>query len=681
VSPSTRLVLCMIVKNEAAVIRRCLDAALPQVDGYVVCDTGSSDATVAIVKEAAALLDKPGAVFHHDWRDFGHNRTLSARAARGWVQEQGWPLERTYLLFLDADLILNVDGALDRESLSATSYSVAQDDGTLRYYNTRLACLSHEWRAVGVTHEFWEPLGGAAPPPLLEAIWIRDAADGGNRSVKLERDIRLLTEGLREEPGNLRYMFYLAQSFYDTERWSEAASWYERRWAGGGWAEERWYSRYRLGLCLLHMGENERGASMLLEAFEERPTRAEPLHALARHYRERSRNQLALMLARQGLEVAYPRGDTLFVSTPVYAWQLWEEVMISAYYVGARHHALGLDACERLIARRGHPTDFYDYVARNEVFYLPSVRGVRRGAFSVSSALRLRDGVEYLCSNPTVVRIHDRTWVNVRLINYRQEQGRHYTALDPAGVVRTRNVVLEWDPVTANALTERESASGIPAEWAWDTRAQGLEDARWVVHEDQVWLTATCHQVPGCEGNPQVVLGRMNVEMDAVEHLVPLECELAGEVEKNWVPWSLGQGLFLIYSYDPFVVLRVDTRTGRASPVVCQEPSFRSARFRGSTSPVRAPTPTPRWVFLVHEVAHPENGRVYAHRWVEVDEHMALVAFSRPFVFDHRGIEYAAGLCSMDSERLFVTYGSEDREARWIELEWTSVLEALERGA
>ncbi len=676
----TRLVLCMIVRNEADIISRCLDAAFPLVDGYVVCDTGSTDVTVALVEQAASRFAKPGRVLEHAWRDFGHNRTLSAREGRAWAQAQGWPLDRTYLLFLDADMIVRTNGDLDRESLSALAYSIAQDDGTLRYYNTRLARLSHEWEAVGVTHEYWRPVGDGFAPQRLETVWIQDLADGGTREEKLERDIRLLTGALDAEPGNLRHMFYLAQSFYDAGRIAEAADWYERRWAAVGWAEERWYSRYRQGLCLLQLGEHEQGVGTLVAAFGERPCRAEPLHALARHFREQSQHHLALMFARRGLDVAYPSDDTLFVSKAVYDWQLWEEIMLAAYYTGEALYDLGLSACERLLGRRGHPPEFYEYVARNEVFYLPRLAAARRGRFDVSDSARTQEGVEYACANPTAVRIGDRVHVNVRLVNYQQERGKNYLTLDPSGLIRTRNVTIDWDSRSGRLAAERESSSGIPGSWNWDARIQGLEDVRWIAHDDRVWFSATCCQVPGRGGQPQVVLGRMNAALDAVDHLVALESDLARPVEKNWVPWSLGRRLFLIYSYDPLVVVRVDPQSGRTWPAAAQIPKARAVRFRGSTSPVRIPSAPRRWVLLVHEVARHEHENVYAHRFVEIDESPAIVGWSQPFVLDHRGIEYAAGLCSLDDDRLLVTYGFEDREARWAEIEWSEVSRALRGG-
>jgi hypothetical protein len=353
--------------------------------------------------------------------------------------------------------------------------------------------------------------------------------------------------------------------------------------------------------------------------------------------------------------------------------------MLAAYYVGEAHHELGLAACDRLLGRRGHPPAFYDYVAGNEAFYLPPIHAVRRGVFVVSDSVRMQEGVEYACANPTAVRTSDGVHVNVRLVNYRQERGRRYTALDPSGFIRTRNVTIGWDPRSERIVVERESSSGIPSDWDWKAQIQGLEDVRWLVHEGRVWFTATCCQVPGRGGHPQVVLGRMNTALDAVDHLVPLESDLARPVEKNWIPWSLGRRLFLIYSYDPFVVVRVDPRSGRTWPAAAQIPHARAVRFRGSTPPVRIPEAPGRWVLLVHEVARHEHENVYAHRFVEIDESPAIIGWSLPFVFDHRGIEYAAGLCPLDGDHLLVTYGSEDREARWVEIEWRVVLDAMRR--
>ena len=59
--------LNMIVKNEAHVIRRCLDSVRPIVDSWVIVDTGSSDGTQEIVRNWFA--DIPGELHERPWRD------------------------------------------------------------------------------------------------------------------------------------------------------------------------------------------------------------------------------------------------------------------------------------------------------------------------------------------------------------------------------------------------------------------------------------------------------------------------------------------------------------------------------------------------------------------------------------------------------------------------------------
>jgi glycosyltransferase involved in cell wall biosynthesis len=670
-----RVVLCMIVRNEAAIVRRCLEAALPHVDGFVVSDTGSTDETAAIVSSVGAALGVAGRVVCEPFRDFGHNRTLAARAARDFAVELGFPLERTYLLFLDADMILHVEAGFSRRSLQGAAYLVRQEDAELRYYNTRLACLSHVWRAEGVTHEYWTA-DGAAPEPLrLESIWIEDRGDGGCKADKLERDLALLEGAVAAEPNNARYLFYLAQTHFCLGRWDAALTWYERRIAAGGWEDERWYARFKRGQCLLQLGEHERAAGALLDAHEERPARAEPLHGLARHYRERGKNALAFMLARRGVELPLPHDESLFVEKTVYEWRFWEELMISAFYVGGEARALGASACRKLLARRGHEPWFYEYVLRNSSFYASELEWSRRGLFSVSKASRARAGTDYACSNPTVASFRGRLWINVRLVNYVQKGGREYLSRDRDGVIRTRNVAFDWDSADGTAGVERE-LEGLPPHFLRDTRIQGLEDMRWVVHDDRVWFSATTCQVPGHAGTPRVVLGRLSEDLSAIEHLVPLRYERAAAVEKNWVLWSRGDGLFAIYSYDPFVLLRIEPDSGATHVEQEEAPAFNARTFRGSASPVAHPSRPGRFVALVHEVARRESENVYLHRFVELDDRSGLIGYGDAFVFDHHGIEYGTGLCALPYG-VIVTYGHEDREARWVELGWDRVLSQL----
>jgi glycosyltransferase involved in cell wall biosynthesis len=103
------LSLCMIVKDEEAMLGRCLEAVRPAVDEIVVVDTGSTDATVQIAESFGAR------VLHHPWSgDFSAARNASFEAATGdWV------------MYLDADEVLIADDVQRLRALTARTWREA----------------------------------------------------------------------------------------------------------------------------------------------------------------------------------------------------------------------------------------------------------------------------------------------------------------------------------------------------------------------------------------------------------------------------------------------------------------------------------------------------------------------------------------------------------------------------
>lgn len=332
---------------------------------------------------------------------------------------------------------------------------------------------------------------------------------------------------------------------------------------------------------------------------------------------------------------------------------------------------------DTLASLRGYDTTFHDPAGGAETICVSKTPVLQSGVFEIPARLLSRDTGWYP-ANPTLARFGERTWVNVRLVNYRK-QG-HGSRISGDGVYRSRNVVFEWRPSSALATSGVEAAreaSGVPASWAQDTRVRGLEDQRWIVHQGRLWFSACSCQVPHDEGGARMVLGRMNEALDGVDHLVPLRYDAARDAEKNWLLWSLGDRLLAIYGYHPFTLLSLDTATGLARPFRAQRADFPARRLRGSAGPVPVPEWPEHWLVLVHEVARRFDKPLYAHRWLLVHPDLGMVAHSRPFVFEHVGIEYGAGLLDNGDGTLSVTYGFEDREARWAVLDRSSVLASL----
>ena len=91
-SPPYRLCLNMIVRDESHVITECLDSVSSFIDYWIICDTGSEDDTARIIENYFQEKGIPGELHHHEWRDFGSNRTRALDLVRG-KAEYAWVID------------------------------------------------------------------------------------------------------------------------------------------------------------------------------------------------------------------------------------------------------------------------------------------------------------------------------------------------------------------------------------------------------------------------------------------------------------------------------------------------------------------------------------------------------------------------------------------------------------
>lgn len=352
--------LNMIVRDEAPVIRRCLESLRPLIDTWVIVDTGSNDGTQDVIREV--LGDLSGTLYERPWKGFDGSRSEAIDLARG---------SADYLLFIDADDLMEVKPDFRMPELTHDAYRVALHDGPIIHWRPALVSTRLPWRYMGVLHEYID-CGKPYTLGTLHGANILSVGGGARvregRRTKYLRDVGILEQGLAEEPDNARYVFYLAQSWRDAGEPDKALAAYDRRAAMGGWGEEVFCAHlYAARLAARLDRPAAEVMDRYLRAHESRPSRAEALGELARSCRLAGppRWPLAHLFAKQAARIPYPT-DILFVEFDWYNWRALDELALSAYWVGEYEESR--DCCLRLLDSGKLPEEQRERVIRNLEF-------------------------------------------------------------------------------------------------------------------------------------------------------------------------------------------------------------------------------------------------------------------------------------------------------------------------
>ncbi|HEX7090575.1 MAG TPA: glycosyltransferase [Longimicrobiales bacterium] len=351
--------LCMIVKNEAPVIRRCLDSLDGFIDAWVVVDTGSTDGTQDIVRERLKHL--PGELIERPWVDFAHNRSEALAYARG---------RADYVFVIDADEVLVFDEDFALPRLDRHAYHFVIESGGVSYFKTQLVDNTLDWCFRSVVHEYiyCPDARTEAVLPGVRTLRFPDGARARDPNT-YRRDALLLERALLDEPDNTRYVFYLAQSYRDANEPELAIRHYLRRAELGGWIEEVWYSLYQVAEIKARRGDPwPEVLDAYLTAYQAKPDRAEPLYRIGVHYQKRREYALSHLYFRQAMEIPYPVQDRLFIEAPVYRFLMPLEYGVACYYVG--DDASAVETYNRLLLDPEVPAEVQAQVEENRRYSL-----------------------------------------------------------------------------------------------------------------------------------------------------------------------------------------------------------------------------------------------------------------------------------------------------------------------
>jgi tetratricopeptide (TPR) repeat protein len=693
-APEHKLILLSMVKNETRIIERLMDSVKGRVDAIVICDTGSTDDTVAKATAWLAANDMSGATFEYTFKNFGASRTQSYLCCQEWVAKVGWDAAKTWALVLDGDMMLSAPidrAALARLGPDQAGVSLKQSAGSLVYSNMRIMRCSEPWICKGGTHEAW-----TCPPARHTAHFdspvLIDHGDGGCKSDKYPRDIRLLKEDLVEMPNDARTHFYLGQTYLCMRDWPNAIATLKRRIEIGGWDEEVYIARLYLGESYENSGQTAESIKVYLEAWQARSFRTEAAMRLVTLYRKQPNSQfLASLILEKLFSIVYGEDlrtgvvlgspsrnqDVLFVNQRDLDYHLWEELAIVGYYSGLRPQTwLQLDQLDLKTRLNWHE---FNVLFGNMHWYDWCLKPRRQTQFQVKLPWSEEpESAAWQPFNPSIRVKPDGSGylVNLRCANYYTAEAKHYHYRAFDGQVLTRNCLMEvpreggW-----NNPTSMEEIKIDPKFAQHDHYIRGIEDCRLIQGTDAMEFLGTSQSYSDNKTNKIFHVWRDSSEATWSLKQMPLPVGVSpGETQKNWLGFKHEDELHYIYNFSPF---RVCDASGKVKVEVATDKGPLSLReYRGSAGPApwKSAIADEAYLCVMHKVYIGDDGRRYYHRFMTLDAQLRPSRVSCFVRMTKERVEYWSGMCpSLEGDSYWITYGTKDSEAYIAEMATTEI--------
>ena len=661
ISQTPTLCLNMIVKNESKIITRLFDSVSPIIDSYCICDTGSTDDTVKIITEYFEKKGIPGKIVTEPFKNFCHNRNFAMKACVGMSD---------YILLLDADMCLEAKNFNKNVLNSADSFYILQGNDAFYYQNMRIVKNNGSYSYTGVTHEYINtPPNNKTFGFDKKDLFIRDFGDGGSKHDKFERDIRLLLDGLKEEPKNERYYFYLANSYHDSGRFGEAICAYKKRIELGGWKEEVWYSYYRIGLCFKNMGKMNDAIQYWMEGFQIYPERLEGIYEIVRHYRITSKPKLAHMFykeARQILELNHNRNNYLFLHDDIYTSRLYYEFTVFAAYAGIKNIN---DEVVKVLNNSMNDSETHNMI-QNMKFYKDILIQKSKIVFDTTFVSNINnENVPLISSSSCLIpnKNNDSYHMNIRFVNYSITEQGNYLNCDK--YIITVNKYVEIDK-SFNLINEKWM------ELLFDNRRYiGIEDVR-IFHENdtgkKIFIGTGYHH----NNKIGIVTGEYDMETGSLKGSEITQKFKHTDCEKNWVYVDYNNSTHVIYDWYPLTICKIDASKNELNVVDKKDTPKLFSRIRGSTcgfkyikkmgensnNNITIDIVEEEIWFVGHVVSY-EQPRHYYHVIMVFDINMNLLRYSAPFKFEGESIEYCLSIL-VEDEQVLINYSTWDRTTR-----------------
>lgn len=286
--------LCMIVRDEAEVLGRCLDSLENVIEEIIIVDTGSKDDTINIATSFEAK------VYSYEWEeDFSKARNFSFSKAN-----------MDYILWLDADDVLlpkaleklkalkqTMEGDVDAYSM-IYHYAIDENDNVLlSFRRNRLVKREKLFLWHGAVHEYLDIWGKVIDTDIC--ITHKRVKEPSNRNLKIYEN--RIEKGIKF---NARDKYYYGKELYDHEQYEKAIDYFlDFIDHPDGWKQDKINACLKIAQYYTWIGLYQQSRLYCYKAFEYGKPRADVCCQMGCNYLEESKIDQAIYWYSLALKV------------------------------------------------------------------------------------------------------------------------------------------------------------------------------------------------------------------------------------------------------------------------------------------------------------------------------------------------------------------------------------------
>jgi glycosyltransferase involved in cell wall biosynthesis len=374
------IAVLIMAKNEKKRLHVTLESIKTFADSLIFFDTGSTDNTIEIARDFCTKYNIPFHLKQGEFVNFCVSRNESLDFADSFEDVD-------YLLLMDTNDELrgqeNLRKFAEEFKDSKTSAFLLEQEwwsgNSDKYFNVRFIKSRHEWRYVGVVHEYIKTYNEEnSKHPIVKlnhfngkegCVLYQDRTQDDDKSEKrFSRDKDLLLEEFKKDPTEPRTVFYLAQTCSCLKQNEETFKYYKWRTTLDGFNEEVFQSLLRCGNFSEKLKHDWYDSfSWYMKSFEHTP-RVEPLVKISEYYKNKNNWLLCYNFVKLACELEYPHNCILFVDKLAYDYKRWHLLGICAYYI--KRYDEGKKACLIAIENGKKENLNVDIDTRNLKFYI-----------------------------------------------------------------------------------------------------------------------------------------------------------------------------------------------------------------------------------------------------------------------------------------------------------------------